>query len=458
MTAWYTTDRLHSVVGLTDGSGTILGTITYDGYGQVASDTTGANGDRYKFTGRERDNATGLQHHDYREYDPANGTFTTEDPIGFTAGDPNLRRYVGNGPTNAVDPDGLDKKERVLRTLTPEELRKLGIEIPDIPDDEKGRGAPGGGKGPGGSGGGSCPGNTGTGGTGTGNGSGGKPGDFFGDTTNPDAKKRKGAELPSSTGKKDGAPWSAEFVLNVSRALERFLGRPPTPDEIDRVLKQYQEIFEIMAIFDPTGLSSLAAMVAALSRGDWEGAGLNGIGAIPVLGKGSGIVRGGTTITRVIRAAQTGRKVTETEKKIVKGGTFLAKAKAAADKMRKKAKEDNCPSSETAGAKRGPKPKHTGPHNETIDRRIEELKKKLGDDWEHVGGGSKTERTIDTPGGKKSARRPDITFLNKKTNEEYHENVGKTNANGDPIPREVDALDDLERVLRKRPVFTPWDK
>lgn len=29
------------------------------------------------------------------------------DPLGFEAGDENLYRYVGNGPTNAVDPSGL---------------------------------------------------------------------------------------------------------------------------------------------------------------------------------------------------------------------------------------------------------------------------------------------------------------------------------------------------------------
>ena len=30
----------------------------------------------------------------------------SEDPIEFAAGDATLYRYVGNGPTNAIDPDG----------------------------------------------------------------------------------------------------------------------------------------------------------------------------------------------------------------------------------------------------------------------------------------------------------------------------------------------------------------
>jgi hypothetical protein len=40
-------------------------------------------------------------------YDPTVGRWRTEDPIGFTSGDYNLYRYVGNNPTNAVDPTGL---------------------------------------------------------------------------------------------------------------------------------------------------------------------------------------------------------------------------------------------------------------------------------------------------------------------------------------------------------------
>jgi hypothetical protein len=40
-------------------------------------------------------------------FDPSIGRWVSEDPIGFTAADPNLYRYNGNNPTNATDPSGL---------------------------------------------------------------------------------------------------------------------------------------------------------------------------------------------------------------------------------------------------------------------------------------------------------------------------------------------------------------
>lgn len=109
--------------------------------------------------------------------------------------------------------------------------------------------------------------------------------------------------------------------------------------------------------------------------------------------------------------------------------------------------------SSAGGAKRGPKPKGEGPHNLTIDRRIRELKEQ---NMEHVAGGSMKEEFIRTPGGVKAARRPDIT-MRRPDGTLYRENVGRRAADGQPIKREVDALDDLERQLGERPGFTPYD-
>ncbi len=59
------------------------------------------------FTGRMFDTATGLQNNLNRWYDAKVGRWISEDPIGFAAGDANIYRYVGNSPTNYVDPSGL---------------------------------------------------------------------------------------------------------------------------------------------------------------------------------------------------------------------------------------------------------------------------------------------------------------------------------------------------------------
>ncbi|MBX7166845.1 MAG: RHS repeat-associated core domain-containing protein [Pirellulales bacterium] len=81
--------------------------LVYDAYGkpyqQAASALT-----RYMYTGREYDGDTKLQYNRARWYDPNAGRWISEDPIGFAAGDANLNRYVGNGPTSYRDPFGLE--------------------------------------------------------------------------------------------------------------------------------------------------------------------------------------------------------------------------------------------------------------------------------------------------------------------------------------------------------------
>ena len=48
-------------------------------------------------------------------YYTGTGQWMQEDPIQFDAGDPNLRRYVGNNATNETDPTGLQKKEEAKK-------------------------------------------------------------------------------------------------------------------------------------------------------------------------------------------------------------------------------------------------------------------------------------------------------------------------------------------------------
>ena len=70
----------------------------------------------FAYTGRYRDKDTGLQNNLHRWYDPKTGRWMTEDPIGFEAGDANVNRYCGNGPTMATDPSTMRNR---AKTTTP---------------------------------------------------------------------------------------------------------------------------------------------------------------------------------------------------------------------------------------------------------------------------------------------------------------------------------------------------
>lgn len=105
--SWYLGDRQGSVVGLVDGAGSPIATVSYDGYGRVASDSAPSLGDRYRYTGRELESGAGgmlLMRDRWLALDV--GVFVSRDRMGFSANDPNLTRYVKNNFPNATDPSG----------------------------------------------------------------------------------------------------------------------------------------------------------------------------------------------------------------------------------------------------------------------------------------------------------------------------------------------------------------
>ena len=106
---WYLVDRFGAGSQIVDGAGTILDDIVYDSFGGILSETNPAQGDRFKFTGREFSPELGIYYYRARWYDPGSGRFISQDPIGFSAGDVNLYRYVGNAPGDATDPEGLEQ-------------------------------------------------------------------------------------------------------------------------------------------------------------------------------------------------------------------------------------------------------------------------------------------------------------------------------------------------------------
>jgi RHS repeat-associated protein len=124
--AFYLTDRLGSVRDIENSSQVIQDNLNYDGFGNVTESNSGV-GDRYKYTAREFDTNTGLQYNRARYYDPSTGRWTSEDPLAFEAGDSNLYRYLGNGPTDWTDPFGLARKinEKDLENAFDELYKKM---------------------------------------------------------------------------------------------------------------------------------------------------------------------------------------------------------------------------------------------------------------------------------------------------------------------------------------------
>ncbi len=101
---YFLADHLGSTNALTDSSGNVTSSASYDSFGNATGNLT----TRYQFTGREFDNFTGLHYYRARWYDGNLGRFISEDPIGLAGGDVNLYGYVGNNPLGATDPSGLD--------------------------------------------------------------------------------------------------------------------------------------------------------------------------------------------------------------------------------------------------------------------------------------------------------------------------------------------------------------
>jgi len=101
----YHHDTLQSVVGLSGHTGSVAETQSYGPFGSSLG-STGSSPSELRYTGRERDPATGLYYYRARYYDPEIGRFLSEDPMGFEGGDVNEYAYVGNNPLGANDPRG----------------------------------------------------------------------------------------------------------------------------------------------------------------------------------------------------------------------------------------------------------------------------------------------------------------------------------------------------------------
>ncbi|MGB2715553.1 MAG: RHS repeat-associated core domain-containing protein, partial [Vicinamibacterales bacterium] len=103
-TRYYLADALQSSIALTDGSGAVQTSYTYESFGGLSTSGSGTP-NTIGYTGREAD-GTGLFYYRARYYDPRLQRFLTEDPVGLAAGI-NVFAYVVNSPTRYIDPLGL---------------------------------------------------------------------------------------------------------------------------------------------------------------------------------------------------------------------------------------------------------------------------------------------------------------------------------------------------------------
>jgi RHS repeat-associated protein len=105
-TSYYQADEaLGSITSLSNSSGALTNTYTYDSFGNLTA-STGSLTNPFRYTGRELDSETGLYFYRARYLDSSTGRFISEDPIRFEGGD-DFYAYVDNSPINEFDPLGL---------------------------------------------------------------------------------------------------------------------------------------------------------------------------------------------------------------------------------------------------------------------------------------------------------------------------------------------------------------
>jgi RHS repeat-associated protein len=109
-------DANYNVTAIFDNSGHVVERYVYDPFGVVTVLTPNwvpLPGTLFDWNnyhqGLRFEALTGLYHNRAREYSPTLMRFVAVDPIGFAGGYTNLYVYVGNGPTNAMDPSGLQE-------------------------------------------------------------------------------------------------------------------------------------------------------------------------------------------------------------------------------------------------------------------------------------------------------------------------------------------------------------
>jgi len=114
---WLHTNHLNSARAMTDINGTLVYKGQFGPYGDVMMEWSFSGNtwlNTRKFTGYERDQATGLDYANARMYKNGRGRFMQSDPAGTASVKTDLPQslnryaYAGNDPINNIDPRGED--------------------------------------------------------------------------------------------------------------------------------------------------------------------------------------------------------------------------------------------------------------------------------------------------------------------------------------------------------------
>lgn len=169
------------------------------------------------------------------------------------------------------------------------------------------------------------------------------------------------------------------------------------------------------------------------------------------LGRATRAAVGEAAVRLADDAAKAGSRLADDALKV--GDDIIARARGLVDDVAAHAR--SLVDDASQGAKRGPKTDPAAPHNAKIRAEAEALE---GSGNKIVaGGGKRKEQLIETRGGHKTGRRPDILYETPDGSLRGR-NVGRTRADGSPVKREAEALEDLNGPGGLPTDFVPYDR
>ncbi|MEO0536834.1 MAG: SpvB/TcaC N-terminal domain-containing protein [Cyanobacteria bacterium P01_A01_bin.123] len=119
-------DHLSSSALVVDGDGKLVNREEYTPYGETSFGSFAQK--RYRFTGKERDEESGLNYHGARYYAPWLCRWVSADPAGMVDG-PNLFVYVRNNPIRFLDPSGLQAQSAETSNLKTGGLAAQAVQL-----------------------------------------------------------------------------------------------------------------------------------------------------------------------------------------------------------------------------------------------------------------------------------------------------------------------------------------